>query len=77
MSDLRAQFIDFGLNLSHASQLNPELFVDVIEMVLDFRRDLDALTSGRPALATRGSYLAGGACRPTRSLRALCPLRPA
>jgi len=73
MLDLRAQFIDFHLNLSHASQLNPELFVNVIDTALDFRRELRALTSGRPALPTDGSSLTGGSClargscRPTRA----------
>lgn len=77
MLDLRAQFIDFGLNLSHASQLNPQFLVDVIEMVLDFRRDLGALTSGRLALPIRGSGLARGssvARRPYRPTRTLCSL---
>ena len=77
VSQLGAQFIDFGLNLSHASQLNPELFVDVIEMALDFPRDLGAPTSGclvlfsRDSCLPRDSSLSPGSCRPTRTAPSL------
>jgi hypothetical protein len=76
MLDLRAQFIDFHLNLSHASQLNPELLVDVIDMALDLRRDLASPTSGSLALPTRGSCLTRGSSLARDSSLPLGPCRP-
>ena len=75
MSDLRSQFIDFRLNLSHADQLNTELVVDAVDMAMDIRRDLALAMRGCLARFTRGSCLTRGSCRPPHALDAFGPSR--